>query len=913
MGFFDKAINKDIDISRSSQLLDNPVVYGNYDTPDLIVLLEKPMSDKFYNYVNKLFTSELSLKLGINVKINFISVLPFTPKEKDLKSGVIKFYQKEKINLKKYIKPNSKVIATPRTLYSLTESDDLVVDGFYDFIFNDTWFYAPIIKSYIFTIDDFSTWLKKSEYGTYNALDIWQRYFTYKQLLFAYKFKPIYKRKPALNIITVEAPDKWIIDNTSYEGLLAWDIETKWKNPKIKGNGLDPWDPNSDIKCLTFSFDGITGYYLDYASIKDKSLLNNFFRNKKGILQNGKFDIKFMILKAGLDRECFTLYHDTWNGSHVVNEKQKSSLKSDTWLYTQFGGYDRELDRYKEKHPEAKTDYGKIPDDILISYATMDPIITFQTYLAQVKIMEKIDLDHPDEPSLKNYFYKYVMPSILPFMDIELHGWLVDWRQLDKLSDQISREINNVILELDTIYMVPKGSIKWSSDQELGILFDLLNYPDSERGKAKPRDSVVKKIASICNRPVKPIPKVLLTGEVSLNFWKHHGYEKEMTLLLHYRQLSTLFKTFIGDPLKQTGFYQYRKLDDRVHPSFGPMLTNSHRNWSRNPNGQNIPKKGDYAKLLRKIFKTPGPDYDFVEMDVAGFQLRIACILSGDKFMTKAFKELGGDLHSMTAQGVLRKDVTLEYFLEHKKEKEFKQVRNKAKGINFLLLFNGSGFNFAKTAISQEWTIEECNTYIVKNNLTDRIKFFTKLSQEKFKSDSAEAKEFPIFWTVANDIRKKHFETYTGLDKWAKDTIKKAEKNGYVRSVFGAIRRLPGLYHKGKHEFQSIIKNYQNVALNSPVQNYEVVLINKLIAVLSKYIKDNNLKSRIIGNVHDSIMVYVYKPESQQLYRQAKLIFEEARPENNDIPLVLEVESSDYYGKDQVWGFGEEIDVDMNF
>ncbi len=60
-------------------------------------------------------------------------------------------------------------------------------------------------------------------------------------------------------------------------------------------------------------------------------------------------------------------------------------------------------------------------------------------------------------------------------------------------------------------------------------------------------------------------------------------------------------------------------------------------------------------------------------------------------------------------------------------------------------------------------------------------------------------------------------------------------------------------------------------------------------------------------------MVYVYKPESQELYRQAKLIFEEDIPENNDIPLVLEVESSDYYGKNQVWGFGEEIDVDMNF
>ena len=167
--------------------------------------------------------------------------------------------------------------------------------------------------------------------------------------------------------------------------------------------------------------------------------------------------------------------------------------------------------------------------------------------------------------------------------------------------------------------------------------------------------------------------------------------------------------------------------------------------------------------------------------------------------------------------------------------------------------------------------------------------------------------DFYWYWTVANDIRKKFFATYKGLKEWVERVPKQAVEDGYVISPFGAIRRLPQLTYSGRDLVHSLHKNLLNISLNSPVQNYEAFMMMKLIAELDQFIEDNNLKSYLIGNVHDSIVLYTHKDEEDIVFEKAKEIFGEDLPAHNGIPMILDVNRADFFGKGELWGFGTDM------
>ncbi|MBN2838662.1 MAG: hypothetical protein JXM74_07880 [Fusobacteriaceae bacterium] len=220
-------------------------------------------------------------------------------------------------------------------------------------------------------------------------------------------------------------------------------------------------------------------------------------------------------------------------------------------------------------------------------------------------------------------------------------------------------------------------------------------------------------------------------------------------------------------------------------------------------------------------------------------------------------------------------------------------------------MFGSSGISFAESSLVPNWSEDDVQKYLVENKIVDKPKQL--YSNEISKSRNLDLK-FCKYWAVANDIRKKFFEQYSGLKNWIDESIAFAEKNGYVVSPFGCIRRLPQLLNKGQGSRET--KNLQNISLNSPVQNYEASLINSTLVYLNKKIKELNLKSRIAGSVHDSMIVYVHKSEIQTVIKIMKEKFEENIPENNGIPMELEFDSADYYGRNEVWGFGKSIKLE---
>jgi DNA polymerase I-like protein with 3'-5' exonuclease and polymerase domains len=781
MGFFDGPLSKDTDIKHNNKVLKNPILYKNSDTPDFYILLEKAYNK---GLINKY--AELIKKESPNAKFQILSILSLYARDKEMKGGIENFYVKNKIPIHQYIPPFSKVIADRRSVVALNESDDLDVKGFYDIVFNDSFYYNPQYKLTVFPVDPITYWLSKNGDRILEK-DTWTKFFHFYQIKHAQRRKVSKQRHKKIHIETVDNPNEFLIEKGNDKDceFVAWDIET---------NSLDPWAEDSKILELTMSFDGVTGYYLSWDKI-DTKLLSDFFCNKKQILQNGKFDIKFLVLN-GVDRDSLSIYHDTWNGMHTLNEMQKGSLKTGVWLDTDMGGYDNELENYKKRYPSCRSDYSKIPVHVRKPYAVKDSIATFRLFQSQVNKFKEMDKRFPnDNPNwtLEKYFYQSVMPTVNMFIDVELEGMLVDWDKLKELSTELQQNIKDAEREVWKAFGVKENIISLDSGPELGVFLEMYGLPVYERGKQKPNSSMVRRISETFKDKKKEVDTekgVLLTGDALLTKWKKAGYAKEIDALLKYRELTTLYKTFVGSEEEGNGFFQYRKKDNRLHSTFGPMLTQSHRNWSREPNLQNLVKHGEKAKWWRQIFIPPGEDYYISEPDGAGLQLRIGAILSGDKTMRDAFESGNGDIHSKTANKVLMNEISEEEFLRRIEEgdKTAKSKRFKSKGINFSLEFGSTAYSFAKQSIEPEWSLKECRDYIKENNLSKKLDNFKRLIREESKGEDL---DFAYYWAVASNIRKKHFEVYNGLKKWTERIPKKAEKQGYVRSPFGAIRRLP--------------------------------------------------------------------------------------------------------------------------
>lgn len=839
-----------------------PLLYEDNNV-DIYMISDIIFGKKEINYIIDFIHS-----VDSKIKIKIIYPFKNIPKDKVLTRQISNYYHDNVINLKNYIPEGSKILTLGRSLYSITFNTDLNVEGFYDIVFNNSYFYDPGLKSYIFPIDTFNKWAYKNN---------WNNYFTFFQISNIINFKIVTRIIPELVIRNEKSLDlKKILLSHSENEKVSLDMET---------SGLNFM--NDKIGCITLSFDGTTGYYFDWTNVKNNLLFfSNYLKSKLLIGNNLKFDLKFLS-KNGIDN--LKIYFDNLNAGHVINEMRSNSLKTQAWIYTCHGGYEQELENYKRSYPKCKN-YLDIPRHILSVYATKDAIISFQVYEQLNKQLDEISYnekfyDKSEKWNLKKYYFDVVVPSLNAFLCIEKEGVYINWDNVKRAEFQIEKEISNIKNNLKKSFNC-SDDINWDSNEQIAKILENKNWENygvSKKG-------------------------LYLVNEDTIDKWIKNNH-REAILLKKLHELNTLMSTFIGRESESTGYWQYKQIDNKVYPNYGVMLTDSLRNFSKNPNFQNIVKHGDYAKLIRSYFCPPSEDYIILSFDFSGFQLRIGCIYSGDKAMTKVFKELGGDLHSMSASNILLNNkISIEEFISRKDEKEFDNLRFKAKGINFSLEFNTTAISFAEESLLPNWDVAEINKYLRDNNIISKP--YT-LFQSDISKDRQLTMEFCKYWAVAIDIKNKFFNTYPELKKWIDSFIKFAENNGYIKSKFGAIRRTPQLLYRQKEsdERERVIKQYQNIAVNSPVQNYEVTISNLSIIQMSEWLSLNNKKTRIFGMTHDSIDFYCYKFELYDIINKFKEIAEKDLEENNGIPIKVDCNVAYYYEKNQVWGFGDKIKV----
>ncbi len=267
--------------------------------------------------------------------------------------------------------------------------------------------------------------------------------------------------------------------------------------------------------------------------------------------------------------------------------------------------------------------------------------------------------------------------------------------------------------------------------------------------------------------------------------------------------------------------------DGRIHGKFHQTITATGRLSSTDPNLQNIPIRMELGRLIRKVF-VPKEGCVFVDADYSQIELRILAHCSGDEQLIQAYRE-AQDIHRITASQVFH--VPFEEVTDLQ--------RRNAKAVNFGIVYGISSFG-----LSQDLSItrKEAAQYI-----------------------------------------ENYFDTYPGVKHFLDEQVAHAKKNGYVVTLFGRRRPVPEL--KSSNFMQRSFG--ERVAMNAPIQGTAADVIKIAMIGVARELKNRGLKSELILQVHDELLIEAYEEELEQV----KEILKEQMEQAADllVPLIVDM------------------------
>ena len=241
----------------------------------------------------------------------------------------------------------------------------------------------------------------------------------------------------------------------------------------------------------------------------------------------------------------------------------------------------------------------------------------------------------------------------------------------------------------------------------------------------------------------------------------------------------------------------------RIHSSFHQTVTATGRISSTEPNLQNIPTRFELGKKLRKVFK-PENDCMYIDADYSQIELRILAHISEDENMIEAFN-LGEDIHKQAASKVLNIPI----------EEVTKEERSKAKAVNFGIVYGISDFGLA----------------------------------EQIGVSRKKAKEYI----------EQYLEKYSGIKKFMETVVEETKEKGYVETLYHRRRYVPELKSNNY-----MVRQFGNrIAMNTPIQGTAADIMK--IAMINVYNKLKNMKSKLILQVHDELLVETYPEEIEEV------------------------------------------------
>lgn len=468
------------------------------------------------------------------------------------------------------------------------------------------------------------------------------------------------------------------LSNINEDTLLAFDTES---------TGLDV--RKARLVGFSFAFNETRGYYVPIMHDDFKQDLSlareaiSLIYKAHLIGHNLKFDLELIKNTLGLNYP--KKYSDTMILAWLINPSLRANMD---FLAKHYFDYDTMS--FSSLVPKGQSFANVLAKDASF-YAAEDAVITLKFYLYFIKLLDKNTL---------NLAKDLEFPFIQIILMMEENGFYLDTKDLARLQEKLALSLEELTQK---IYLLAGEKFNIKSPKQVGeLLFDTLAIAKAKKNKTGYK-----------------------TDEATLRpFAKKHEI---VGFILEYRELAKLISTYC-EPL-----ITLAKQDDlsRVHSHFLQTGTATGRLSSNNPNLQNIPSRGRYAKAYKSCFKAQ-KGYKLISLDYSQIELRLLAHFSKDESLLQAFKE-GADIHARTAISIFG---------------ELNDAnRRAAKSINFGLIY---GMGARALSQSLEISQESAKDYIKK--------YFAAFPsiQEYFSSCKALAKEQGFVKTLFG--RKRYFD-----------------------------------------------------------------------------------------------------------------------------------------------------------
>jgi len=403
-----------------------------------------------------------------------------------------------------------------------------------------------------------------------------------------------------------------------------------------------------------------------------------------------------------------------------------------------------------------------------------------------------------------NFIYRnQELPLQKILAKMESSGILINLHKLNFLSLEFSKKIE---LLSEEIYQIAGEKFNIASNLQLSeILFKKLNLISKKKSK--------------------------ITGNLSTNIEVLEDLANNGFLIaekiIDFRKFSKLKNTYTDGLPKEIN-----SLTKRVHTHFSSISTHTGRLNSYNPNLQNIPIKNEEGKKIRECFIAKN-GYFLLSADYSQIELRIIAHMAKIPSLIEAFKE-NKDIHSITASDIFKIPLA---------EVDDK-MRNKAKAINFGIIYGISAYGLAK----------------------------------QLKIGNSEADQYI----------KSYFLTYPGIEEFMKQNIDFAEKNGYVTTLIGRKISINEI-NNSKNNIRNEAKRQ---AINAPIQGTSADIIKQAMINIDKEFILNNIDAKLLLQIHDELVFEVNKNHESIAHEIIKREMENCYL--LDVPLKIEIYKNNF-------------------
>ena len=554
---------------------------------------------------------------------------------------------------------------------------------------------------------------------------------------------------------------------------------------------------NVQLVGLSFSIKAHEGYYVPVANDGEGTdgakhilaLFASLFENTDitWIGQNLKYD--FLVLKwygVALKGKTF----DTMLAHYVIEPEGRRSMDL---LSAQFLGYEPvSIETLIGKKGKNQGTMRDVALEQITEYAAEDADITLQLKNCFGPLLNK--------KGVNKVFEEVENPLVRVLVDMEYEGVQVDTVFLNEYSKVLEEEAKK---SEESVFEQASVRFNLASPKQLGeVLFDILKL-DPKAKKTKTGQYA--------------------TGEDVLS--KMAAKHKIVDDILNFRELTKLKSTYV-DAIPEL----INPKTGRIHTSYAQAVAVTGRLSSTNPNLQNIPIRSERGREIRKAFIPRDPSRVLVSADYSQIELRIVAAISGDPNMCDAFKQ-GKDIHTATAAKV--------YGI--KEEEVTKEMRYKAKSVNFGIIYGQGAFGLAENlGISRTEAKEIIDNY---------------------------KKEFP------------------NIQKYMDQQINNAKELGFVETLMGRKRWLRDI-----NSSNFTVRGFaERNAINSPIQGSAADMIKLAMIRVHSEMKKKHWESKMILQVHDELVFDAVENELPELKELIINCMTSAMVLPNDVPVEAEI------------------------